>query len=84
MTNCILNMEGQGFKNHTIHLGTIASDESYSLDIDLMPTKSGQKTLLVDLDCTQIQDIKVFYTVPVEESDAEKMSLPKLKPRNPF
>ena len=80
LTGCYLTLEGQAMGNERVKVPDLKPDEEYKLKMSLNPRKSGVKTILVDLDSNQIQDIKGFYEISVEaEGSGEEEEFTPLK-----
>ena len=69
LTNCKFTVEGQNMGHDVKTLQSIGAGETKSFDITLNPKKPGQKLVLCDLDCDQINDVQGYYEFEVETKD---------------
>ena len=69
LTSCRLTLEGQGMGHVVKEIDDIAVGGEVKVGLTLNPSKSGEKTIAIDLDSKEITDVKGFYTVKVESAD---------------
>ena len=69
LTNCKFTVEGQNMGHDVKTIQSIGIGERKSFDITLNPKKAGQKLVLCDLDCDQINDVQGYYEFEVESKD---------------
>ncbi|XP_075880480.1 protein-glutamine gamma-glutamyltransferase E-like [Nelusetta ayraudi] len=68
LTNCTMAFSGSGLlrEEYEIQLPDLELNKRFIVKFPLVPYKDGQKTLLVDFDCSSFRDIKASCTVDVK------------------
>ena len=68
LTNVVVTVEGQHMGHKKLRHGKISAGETVMLESSLRPRKSGNRTIMVDLDAREIQDIKASFRLYVHRA----------------
>ncbi|XP_042197719.1 protein-glutamine gamma-glutamyltransferase 2 [Callorhinchus milii] len=69
LNQCVLTIEGPGLIDwFETRIDEISVNHATTVQITIVPTKSGMRDLLVDFDCDKIKDVKGFKTITVKSA----------------